>query len=51
MLALRSFVVIKLPQDGILVPKHVAVGIQYEVFLIYFIVIGAFRLLKHRNIK
>jgi hypothetical protein len=30
-LDLRTFVAKKLPDDGILVPKHVEVGIWYEV--------------------
>jgi hypothetical protein len=38
-LDLRNFVVDKLPVDGTLGPKHVAVGIWYEVcFVICFIV-------------
>jgi len=28
---LRSFVVMKLSEDGALVPKHVGVGIKHEV--------------------
>jgi hypothetical protein len=38
-LDLRTFVVDKPPVDGTLVPKHVAVGVLYEVcFVICFIV-------------
>jgi hypothetical protein len=39
-LKLRSFVVDKLPEDGTLVPKHVEVGTQCELyFVMYFVVL------------
>ena len=44
MLDLRYFVVNKLPEDDIFVPKHVGVGNQYTVFydLFYCVVTNAF---------
>jgi len=39
LLKLQTSVVDKLPDDGILVPKHVGVSTRYEVyFVVYFIV-------------